>query len=58
MKRIAAAVGVEGAFLLIGTVCLSVASAFISPAGPLLVVGVISLGLGLAIAVQSARRGS
>lgn len=43
--------GLEGGFLLIGTVLLATFAAFIHPAGPLLVVGAVCLLLGLALAV-------
>lgn len=55
MKRavvaLADAIGLEGAFLLIGTALLAVGTSYITPAGPWLVVGAVALALGLALAV-------
>lgn len=44
-------VGVEGAFLLLGTILLAVGSGFLTPAGPWFVIGGISLAIGLALAM-------
>lgn len=56
LRRFAASVGLEGTFLLVGTVLLAAGAAYLSPAGPWLVVGGVSLILGLALAVP-VRRG-
>ena len=48
-------VGLEGAFLLAGTACLAVFAATLNPAGPWLVVGVVTLLLGLALAIPRSR---
>ena len=48
---VAAGVGIEGAFLLLGTVLLAVASTHLHPAGPLFVVGGMSVLAGLALAI-------
>lgn len=55
MKRLIAAVWPEGAFLLAGTVLVAVGATYISPAGPWLVVGVISLAIGIALALPTRR---
>ncbi len=47
----AASVGLEGAFLLIGTVCLAYASLGISTYGPAAVVGAVALLVGIALTV-------
>jgi hypothetical protein len=52
---LAGAVGLEGAFLLIGTTLLSVAAAHLSPIGPLVVVGSMCILAGLALAVPTRR---
>lgn len=51
LSRIAAAVGIEGAFLLAGTVFLAVGASYVSPAGPFLVVGFMSVLAGIALAL-------
>ena len=48
-------VGLEGAFLLAGTVLLAVASSYLSPAGPLVVVGGMCVLAGLALAIPARR---
>lgn len=48
-------VGLEGAFLVFGTVCLSVAAGFFHPAGPWFVVGVMSVLAGIALALPARR---
>lgn len=48
---LASAVGLEGAFLLIGTALLAAAASTVSPVGPLVVVGVMCVLAGLALAV-------
>jgi hypothetical protein len=57
IRRLAAAVtsgiGIEGAFLIVGTCCLAVASSYISAAGPWLVVGAITLLAGVALALPT-----
>ena len=54
-SAIASAVGLEGAFLLTGTVLLAVGSSFISPIGPYFVVGGACVLAGLALAVPPRR---
>lgn len=49
--RLAAAVGIEGAFLVAGTVLLAVGAAYVSPAGPFLVVGFMCVLAGIALAL-------
>lgn len=46
---IGAAVGLEGAFLLIGTCVLSVGASFLHPAGPWIVTGIVLLLAGMAL---------
>jgi hypothetical protein len=53
--RVAGSIGLEGTFLVTGTVLLAVASTYLSPAGPWAVVGAVSLVLGLALAVPTRR---
>ena len=50
-----AGVGLEGGFLLIGTFCLAIFAAAIHPAGPWLVVGVMAVLAGLALAIPGRR---
>lgn len=56
VTAITSAIGLEGAFLLVGTCCLAVASSYISAAGPWFVVGAMSLLAGVALALP-VRRG-
>lgn len=56
LATLAGAVGAEGAFFLVGTCCLAVASSYISAAGPWFVVGAMSLLAGVALALP-VRRG-
>lgn len=51
IDRIARALGLEGAFLLAGTLLLAAAASFVHPAGPLLVMGAVCLLLGIALAL-------
>lgn len=55
LARLAASVGLEGAFLLIGTALLAAGSSFIHPAGPLLVTGCMCVVVGLALALPARR---
>lgn len=48
---LAALVGLEGAFLLGGTACLATGASYFSPAGPWLVVGVVAVLSGIALAL-------
>lgn len=57
MLTLVAAVGLEGWFLVVGTLMVAVGASFISPAGPWLVVGGVALLLGLALAVPVRRQG-
>jgi hypothetical protein len=50
-------VGLEGWFLVFGTLLLAVGSSYINPAGPWLVTGSVALLLGLALAVPVRRGG-
>lgn len=54
-RRIAGAVGIEGAFLFAGTVLLSVAASFVAPAGPFVVAGVMCILAGIVLAVPPRR---
>ena len=51
LSRIGASVGLEGTFLLIGTTCLSVFAWSITPYGPWLVIGAMSILAGIALAI-------
>lgn len=53
IARLAAGVGLEGGFLLIGAILLAVGSSFISPAGPWLVLGGLCVLVGIALAVPA-----
>lgn len=44
-------IGLEGGFLLLGTVCLAVGAGFVAPAGPWLVVGGMASIVGILLAV-------
>jgi hypothetical protein len=52
---IATAIGLEGAFLLAGTVLLAVAASYVAPAGPFVVVGVMCILAGIALAIPPRR---
>lgn len=52
-SRTASAVGLEGAFLLLGTASMAVASSYISAAGPWFTVGAVSLLAGIALALPT-----
>ena len=51
LRAVLGAIGLEGAFLTAGTIALAVASSYLSPAGPWLVVGVALTLTGLALVV-------
>lgn len=51
VARLFASVGLEGAFLLAGTALLAIGSGYLSPAGPLFVIGAMCVLAGLALAV-------
>lgn len=53
--RILSSVGIEGAFLLVGTACLAVGSSYIAPYAPLLVVGFMAILAGVALALPERR---
>lgn len=50
---IASSVGLEGAFLLAGTVLLAVAASYVSPIGPLVIIGSMCILAGLALAIPT-----
>ncbi len=52
---VARGVGLEGAFLLAGTALLAAAASYVSPVGPLVVVGTMCVLAGLALAIPSRR---
>ena len=56
LSRIAGMVGIEGAFLLGGTACLSVFASAIHPLGPWFVVGVMCILAGIALAIPERRK--
>lgn len=56
IAALAAAVGIEGALLLLGTGLLAVGAAYVSPAGPWLVTGGVAVLTGYALA-RAPRRG-
>jgi hypothetical protein len=49
--RIASAIGLEGAFFVIGTALLAAGSSFIHPAGPLFVIGAACVLVSVALTV-------
>lgn len=51
LNRIAAAIGLEGAFFLTGTGLLSLGASYIHPAGPLLVSGVACVLVSVALVI-------
>lgn len=55
VRGIAAAVGLEGAFLAAGSVLLAIAASYVSPAGPFLVLGLSCALIGIALAVPPRR---
>lgn len=57
LRRIARAIGLEGAFLIAGTAALSAGASYFSPAGPWLVSGGVAVLVGLALAVPTRRAG-
>jgi hypothetical protein len=52
---LASAVGLEGAFLLLGTAGLAYVASFVHPAGAIAVVSVMALLIGVALAVPPRR---
>lgn len=50
VSRIAAAVGLEGALLLLGTALIAIGTSYISPAGPWIVTGAVILLVAIALA--------
>jgi hypothetical protein len=53
VRRAARATGAEGAFLIVGTALLAVGASYVSPAGPWVVVGVVALLIGFALALPT-----
>lgn len=51
IAAIAAGFGLEGAFLLLGTVCLAIGGSFIGPAVPWFVIGGMAVFAGIALAL-------
>lgn len=49
--RVALNVGLEGTFLILGTICLAIGSSYLWAFGPWLVIGFVSIIAGLALAV-------
>lgn len=52
---LARAVGLEGAFLIAGTALLAAGSTYVSPAGPLFVVGTVCMVAALGLALPQRR---
>jgi hypothetical protein len=46
---VASVVGLEGAFLLVGTACLTAAASYVSPAAALAVFGIVTTITGIAL---------
>lgn len=55
LARLSTGVGLEGAFVLIGTGLLAAFAQSLHPLGAVLIVGIVSLALGLALAVTPRR---
>lgn len=55
LRRLALAIGLEGAFLAGGTAALAVGASYLHPAGPWFVVGGVAVLVGLALAVPTRR---
>lgn len=55
-SRIASAVGIEGAFLLAGTVLLAIGSSYIVSFGPWIVAGSMCILAGISLAIPERRR--
>ena len=51
LRAVLGAIGLEGAFLTVGTFALAVATSYVSPAGPWFVVGVACTLTGLALVI-------
>ncbi len=51
LADVASGLGAEGAFLALGTILVAVGASYLSPAGPWIVTGAVSLALGIALAV-------
>jgi len=56
LARAADSVGLEGFFIVVGTGVLAYGSSFIVPFGPYLVVGVMCILAGIALAIPERRR--
>ena len=55
LNDIARAVGLEGAFLLGGTLLLAIGASYLTPAGPWFVSGAVALVVGIALAFPRSR---
>lgn len=51
LSNVVRSTGIEGAFLIAGTALLAIGAGYISPAGPFLTVGAVSLLAGIALAM-------
>ena len=51
LLTIARGLGLEGAFLAVGTILAAVGASYVAPAGPWLVVGAMCIAAGLALAI-------
>lgn len=56
LTGLASAVGIEGVFLLVGTIALAIFAASIHPAGPWAVVGIMCILAGIALAIPERRQ--
>jgi len=56
LARVLGSVGLEGGFIVIGTGVLAYGSSLIAPVGPYLVVGVMCILAGIALAIPGERR--
>jgi hypothetical protein len=55
VSTFASVVGAEGAFLCLGTGLLAYGSSYFHPAAPSIVIGIVALLIGIALAVPSKR---
>ena len=54
--RVASSIGLEGAFLLAGTVLLAIGASYIAPFGPWIVAGSLCILAGIGLAIPERRR--
>jgi hypothetical protein len=55
LRSFVSAIGLEGAFLAVGTALIAIASGYLSPAGPFFVVGTMCVLVGIVLTVPPRR---